>query len=84
MHTSDAGEKKRKNCDINPDPLPIPHGVNRVYGQNQSDHTRRDQGNAKPIWRIFNRFIRRRAIHSQTKFFFLLTKIGNINWLKRI
>jgi hypothetical protein len=69
MHTGNAGEKERKNCDVNPDPLPMPHDVKRVYGQNQSDQTRRNQGNAKPIWRIFNRFIRRRAIHSQTKFF---------------
>jgi len=28
---------------------PMPHGVNLVYGQNQSDQTRRNQGNAKPI-----------------------------------
>ena len=42
-------KKKRKNCDLNPDPLPMPHGVNLVYGQNQSDQTRRNQGNAKPI-----------------------------------
>ena len=55
------------------------HGVNRLYGQNQADQTRRNQGNAKPIWRIFNQFIRRRGIHSQTKFFVRLTKIGNIN-----
>jgi hypothetical protein len=41
--------KKRKNCDLNPDSLPMPHGVNLVYGQNQSDQTRRNQGNAKPI-----------------------------------
>jgi hypothetical protein len=41
--------KKRKNCVLNPDPLPMPHGVNLVSGQNQSDQTRRNQGNAKPI-----------------------------------
>ena len=28
MHTGNAGEKERKNCDVNPDPLPMPHDVN--------------------------------------------------------
>jgi hypothetical protein len=27
----------------------MPHSVNLVSGQNQSDQTRRNQGNAKPI-----------------------------------
>ena len=49
MHTGNAGEKERKNCDVNPDPLPMPYDVKRVYGQNQSEQTRRNQGDAKPI-----------------------------------